>query len=215
MKKYSILFLILLVTIVFTSCEEWLEEKPLTFLSSSNFYQDDEEATAAVYSLYQPITNLYGSEAYAELNWTLWELPGDESYSNPGVGVVAQDQIDRYEFDTEIKNFDRWWKYSYVIIDRSNTVIENLRDNENISEGVKKTALGEAYFMRGLAYFELAVGWGDIPLILEDNEELYPTRTPLVDVYAQVISDLQIAENNLPVSWPETNYGRATKYAAK
>ncbi|TDO05469.1 RagB/SusD family nutrient uptake outer membrane protein [Sunxiuqinia elliptica] len=214
MKKYkiSLLFLSLLF---FSSCSEWLEEEPLTFLNSSNFYQNDEEATAAVYALYQPLSDLYAQPAYAELIWALWELPGDQTYSNSGVGVVAQDQLDRYEFDTEIKNFEHWWKFSYVIINRSNTVIENIQENENISEGVKKTALGEAHFMRGLAYFELAVGWGGVPKILEGVEELYPSRSSAVDIFNQAVADLTIAEENLPVSWEETEYGRATKYAAK
>lgn len=210
------MFLCLFVGVsIFSSCNEWLEEKPLTFLNSSNFYQNDEEVTAAVYSLYQPLSDLYAQPAYAELIWALWELPGDQSYSNPGVGVIAQDQLDRYEFDTEIKNFEHWWKFSYVIINRSNTIIENLRDNENVSEEIMQTALGEAYFMRGVAYFELAVGWGGVPLILEDNEEMYPSRNSVVDVYDQAVKDLKIAEENLPSSWNETEYGRATKYAAK
>lgn len=214
-NKYFISILMLLSILVFSSCDEWLEEKPLTFLNSSNFYQNDEEVTAAVYSLYQPLSDLYAQPQYAELNWALWELPGDESYSNPGVGVVAQDQIDGYVFDTEIKNFEYWWKHSYVIINRSNTVIKNVENNENISEEVKNTALGEARFMRGVAYYELVVGWGDVPLMTEETTEMFPTRIATEEVYKQVISDLQFAEENLPISYDESEYGRATKYAAK
>jgi hypothetical protein len=199
----------------FSSCSKWLEEEPYTFLSSSNFYQTEDEVTAAVNSLYQPLQNFYAQENYAECNWFLWELPSDESYSNSGVGVVANDQLDDYQFDTEIDNFGRWWKYSYVMINRSNTIITNIQDNDIVSQATIKTALAEARFMRGVAYFELVVGWGDVPLVTEDTEEIYPTRASKEKVYEQVISDLKYAEENLPVSWDDTEYGRATKYAAK
>lgn len=214
-NKYSISFILLISVLAFSSCNEWLVEKPLTFLNSTNFYQTDEEVTAAVYSLYQPLSDLYAQPQYAELNWALWELPGDQSYSNPGVGVIASDQLDRYEFDTEIKNFEYWWKYSYVVINRCNTVITNVQDNKNISSEVKNTALGEAHFMRGVTYFELVVGWGDVPLVTEETTELYPSRTSKEEVFQQAINDLQFAEENLPVSWDDQEYGRATKYAAK
>ncbi len=213
--KYRLQLALLLIMGFLSSCEEWLEEEPLTFLSSSNFYQNDDEAISAAYSLYQPLHDLYRQTKYSELTWILWELPGDESYSNPGVGVVANDQLDRYEFDTELDNFRQWWQYSYVIINRSNNVITNVADNENISSNVRNTVLAEARFMRGVAYFELVVGWGDVPLITEATNEMYPFRAPKEDVYNQVISDLEFAAENLPVEWDVSEYGRATKYAAK
>lgn len=214
-KKYQVFYLFLFSILVFSSCNKWLEEKPLTFLNNSNFYLNDKEVTSAVYSLYEPLSSLYAQENYGESNWSLWELPGDQSYSNSGVGVVAQDQLDAYQFDPVINFFDRWWKYSYVMINRSNTIINHVKDNKNISSDVKNKALGEARFMRGVAYFELVVGYGDVPLMTEETKDLYPSRTSKDKIYMQVISDLQFAEENLPVSWNDTEYGRATKYAAK
>ena len=197
------------------SCNKWLDEEAFTFLNSSNFYRNDEEVTSAVYALYQPLKDLYAQEAYSELNWALWELPGDQSYSNSGVGVIANDQLDNYEFDTEINNFSRWWKYSYVIINRSNTIIKNVQNNENISTEIKATALAEAHFMRGVTYSELVIGWGDVPLVTEETDETYPSRSSKELIYDQIISDFQYAEEYLPVSWEDSDYGRATKYAAK
>lgn len=216
MKNRNFIFIVLIAgTLVLGSCEDWLEEKPLTFLSSSNFYQNKEEVTSAVYSLYGALNPLYQNLAYAEVAWSMWELPGDETYANSGRGGISQVQIDQYDFDEDLNHFRLWWQHSYVLINRANTIINNIDNNENISSDVRSIAMAEARFMRGLSYFNLAVAYGDVPLIIKELDETFPSRSPVSEVYAQAIADLQFAEDNLPESWEGIEYGRATKYAAK
>lgn len=121
------------------------------------------------------------------------------------------------------------WADAYETINTCNVVLDNLE----LSEGViRPTASveGEALFIRGSLYFELARlygrTWGDgnnntnlaVPLVLTPtpfqidglNESDYPSRNTVAEVYAQAKSDLQAAVTLLP----ETNQHYATKWAA-
>ncbi len=199
-----------------TSCTKFLEEKPLTFLNSSNFYKTKDDITAAVYSVYTPLQTYYAGGGYANMTWAVWELPSDQSYSNDGAGVIDNTNIDNYAFGPEMNYYNNWWKNAYLIISRANTVILNVPNAVNVSADIKNSAIGEARFLRGVAYFELAMGYGDVPLVTEQTTELYPTRTPALDIYNFAIEDLKFAVQNLPVTWPKgSDYGRATKYAAE
>ena len=64
-------------------------------------------------------------------------------------------------------------------------------------------------------YYHLAVAFGNIPLQLTpfvpgDNLVQVDATT----VYVQLVTDLETAESNLPVSYPASDVGRATKGAA-
>jgi hypothetical protein len=214
--KYRNALLFVLWAFLGGSCKKFLEEKPLTFLSPSNFYKTADDLTSAVYSIYAPLQTYYAGGAYANMTWAVWELPSDQSYSNDGAGVIDNTNLDNYAWTADIAYFNSWWKNAYVIINRANTVIANTPRAVNVSEDIRNRAIGEARFMRGLAYFELTMGYGDVPLITETSTELYPKRAPSLDVYNFAIADLQFAVQWLPPTWPKaSDYGRATKYAAE
>jgi len=214
--KYRNRLLLALSVLSLGSCKKFLEEKPLTFLSPTNFYKTADDLTTAVYSIYAPLQTFYTGGGYANMNWAVWEMPSDQSYSNDGAGVIDNTNLDNYAWTADIAYFNAWWKNAYLIIARANTLIANVPRAVNVSDAIKNQALGEARFMRGVAYFELTMGYGDVPLMTETTTELYPKRAPSLDVYNFAIKDLQFAEQWLPATWPKSSdYGRATKYAAK
>src|SRR5690606_31407171 len=74
---------------------------------------------------------------------------------------------------------------------------------------------GEAYFVRALAYFDLARLWGGVPLYLSptstatDNRGVH--RASISETYEQILRDLDEAEALLPET---TNRIRATRKTA-
>jgi hypothetical protein len=81
--------------------------------------------------------------------------------------------------------------------------------------------LGEAYFLRAYHYFQLVSQWGGVPLIVDpvtstDPSETQVPRSSEAEVYAQIISDLALAVDNLPDSYGDATIdrARATKGAA-
>jgi hypothetical protein len=85
-----------------------------------------------------------------------------------------------------------------------------------IDEKLKARLIGEARFLRGLLYFDLVRLFGDIPLMLNVQDPVYPKKALSAAIFDQVIADLSFSEKNLPASYPVNNgKGRATSGAAK
>lgn len=98
-----------------------------------------------------------------------------------------------------------------------NSYIKNAHP-EGVDEEVVNSALANAYFIRGLAYFRLATSFGDIPMPLDPVPDLEMPKTAKRDVMEQVISDLEFAmewAKNERDSNPTIADGHASKTAAK
>lgn len=78
--------------------------------------------------------------------------------------------------------------------------------------GQSPAKIAEAHFLRGFYYFTMVEHFGPIPSPTTNSEydeaALSPTRTPVRDIYDQIIiPDLQYAAENLPKI--QSSYGRA------
>lgn len=106
------------------------------------------------------------------------------------------------------------WKRSYEMISRANYLLACLEKIE-LSEEAKKVYVGEAHFLRGLAYSVLAETYGGVPIVLSDistSEARSLERSSREDTWQQALDDYDVAIANLGADAPEK--GRATKGAA-
>ena len=103
----------------------------------------------------------------------------------------------------------------YVGISRANNFIWRMEttDIPDMSDEDKNAALGEAYFLRGFYYWHLAANFGGVPLVTDGSEEItsHRERSPLKDVYAQIISDMTKAEALVYDAEAFSHSGRVTK----
>ena len=208
MKMPTRIIPVIALLFAFISCEEALIEEPKDFISPSNFYQNQAEAEQAIAAAYASIwlgdnyMNLVRHEAeytIARGSWT--------SIGNYGQAINT-DQFDR---------ISSIWATLYNTINRANIVLTNVPGIENMSAEVKSRILAEAHFLRGRSYYELLKGWGAVPLRLEPftgTSEVAAPRAPIADVYSQVLSDLSIAETDLPETVGSAT-GKASKWATK
>lgn len=107
------------------------------------------------------------------------------------------------------------WRDNYIGIFRANQVIDNV-PSIDMDEALKARLLGEAHFLRGFFYYNLAILWGNVPLMLATSK---PTDLPATanqqGVWQQIEGDLLQAVNGLPVSYPSSSdLGRVTRGAA-
>ncbi len=118
------------------------------------------------------------------------------------------------------------WRDFYLVVTRANQVIYYVSkyDETVLPAEEKKRILGQAYFLRGLAYYNLATTFKIVPVItepaLEASRVLCRLHATEEEVWNQIFSDLQMAETNLPISYSNVTgpdqgqVGRATKGAA-
>ncbi len=211
--KYSSIILFILL---FTACDDFLNEVPKDTVNSSNFYKTEADAIAAINAAYQP---LQWPKLFNLRMWTSDIFAGN-SIVGAGGGTDGQETQDLANFVTTPDNagvLDLWRGPAPGIL-YSNVVLEKVPAIE-MDEALKNRILGEAKFLRGLYYFILVRYFGDVPLILTPQypgDDLRPSRTPATEVYAQIIKDFTEASEQLPSreSYGSGDVGRASKGAA-
>jgi hypothetical protein len=208
MKKIYIITLFSALMILVTSCEEFLDIKPVSQgiaienqSSDSILFKSASEAESALAGVYAEFRN-----EYFELDYFVnGDAQSDDAYA--GADNPANFQIDDYAIDATNLNITRDWAYLYSTIGKANTVINNIPSvvDPELTSQRKQEMISEASFIRAFAYFHLVQLWGDVPLQLtevksisaENLDEIYPllfpARAPQADVYAQIIKDLEAA----------------------
>lgn len=211
MKNIKYLF-ILSLTFFLTSCmDEFLKESPVDRYVVGNFYSSQSDAEAAVTAAYAKLFDIYERNMFI-----LCDLPADTEKNGLGMPNQFLQNLEYLRHTSQNQFAREMWLQNYSAIARANTAIINIPTIE-MDETVKARLVSEAKFLRALFYFNLVRFYGDVPLVtkLESVNDALVGRSPVEDVYSLIISDLQDAESNLPVSYAEKDMGRATKGAAK
>ncbi|MGN7823432.1 RagB/SusD family nutrient uptake outer membrane protein [Chitinophaga sp. 22536] len=207
----KILFCQIMVTVLAGCSKGFLDRPPLSQISADNFYQSTNDlrlATAA----------LYAGSPWGDWNYTCYLPVGDVLSGNLAVGYWG-DAVQLNTFSVTGLNgiMVSNWKAMYNIIAHCNITINAIKQKapDSIAAANKNAAIAEARFIRGFAYYNLAVHWGAVPVI-EDNSKL--VISPLVnrikteDVFRFVINDLTFAAQNLPSA---DVAGRLTTWSAQ
>lgn len=211
MKLKNIIAFTILLQLMFSGCEDLLTENPKDFIAPQNFYKTVDDAEKAINGAYEAAqigTGHYSRHNlmthHAEYTIPRGSYTSMVNWENP----IASDQYSRIG--------QNWHKY-YSTINRSNEVILKVTEMENIDESTRSRILAEAHFLRAWSYWDLVRMWGAVPIRLEPftgSSEVGSPRMPIADVYALILSDLEIAEQGLPET-AGTATGKASKMAAK
>lgn len=214
MKKQLILFSIL-AAFFLASCKDFLDLEPQSQSiaventdADSVYFKSASEVEAALAGAYSDFKNEYWQLDYMVNG----DAQTDDAYA--GGDNPANFQIDDYRLDATNSNVSRDWAYLYSTIGKCNTILNNIGTltDPALSDDRREEIIGEASFIRAFMYFQLVQLWGDVPLQLTEVttisadklDEIYPiifpARTPLAEVYAQIIKDLETALTRVPVT---------------
>ena len=210
--------------ILIASCSnDFLTLSPNDQLQTNDSYQTPKQAEQAITGIYSNLRYLANDE-YLYLS----EVRSDNAWSNPKTdGLREYSEIATFRAGSDITTFNLVWNEWYKVILDANTAISKIPGITFTTQETKDQFLGEAYFLRGWAYFELARLFGNVPIIdkpMSVEEVKMIKQSPTKDVYKNmVIPDMSKAEAMLPVSSDmktsegasATVYGRADKIAAK
>lgn len=207
-KKISTYILAALSIFGQYSCSNFLEEEIVSGVTN-DYYQTQEGMETLVAASYAFMRFGVGDErvyAYQDLGTDCFTQGGDGSY---------RQSLNRYEsaLEPQLGVLYNLWSNNYRAINGTNTGIEII-PQMNASEEFKKSKMADLRFLRANFYFELVQQFGAVPLSTEAITEVKTDfkRTPVADVYKQIIDDLRYAAENLPENGSESGY--ATKWAA-
>jgi hypothetical protein len=216
MKK---LFIYLTVILTISSCsDDFLDRGSLTQLAEGNFWLTEADAQLGINGVYAALQsralysgNLNGNAGIPQYDGLSDNVFNSFKWEGPGIFMEAN-------VDPATPFFNSFWTANYVGIGRANAAISNISNisPDNISEESKGVLLGQAYFLRALFYMNLAVYFEEAPLILEVQtlETAYVPKNSYNEIKLAIEEDLAIAIQTLPNSYPESQFGYATKGAA-
>jgi hypothetical protein len=208
-KNIKLLTRILPIVFLLVSCSDFLDVQPKDSVSDETTIVDKTSAQTAVRGIYRQLGD---DDYYGALFQTIGYLSGDNIQWTGSQSIIQQ--FISHAVKADNTNIATVWSGIYSTINRANQVIDKLPgvNDATLTADERNALLGEAYFVRALAYFDLARTWGGVQLVVKATSNINDTkglkRSTLEQTYAQVLKDLQTAEPLLPET---TNRYRATR----
>ena len=158
---------LVLISLFTPSCSKFLDAKPNDVVIDKDFFEDFYDADYALRGAYA------GLQPLVESMFVTGEMRAD--LVKPGTGAdlnllqLAEHQI------TDKNKYTNWNAY-YDLINRANYLIKNIpkvpNDPNNFTKANARQYVGEAYFLRSMAYFYLVKNFGPVPLVVKPTDDV-------------------------------------------
>jgi hypothetical protein len=213
MQKKKIAVIVLLTALLSPlSCQKNFLSQTDTFqATSASTFTKSQDVVALVNAIY----NTYQSSDL--LKKSMWYYANflTHDWFNNGSDIVWN----YYGIGSDFGALSTFWNNAYIGIGRANAALEVIataKANGVVTPALGDRLAGEAYFLRGMTYYYLAGTFGGVPLELKAETNGLTPRSTQDQVFAQVVSDMKLAENLLlsKTTLATADLGRATKGAA-
>lgn len=240
--KKLVLIPVFILGLSIMSCEKIIDTHPLSSVAMDDAYSTASLVDVSVVGMYNG-----AQRGYYPANGTGRGYPFGAAFVEQGdcrgedaVNLQAFYQF-TYEgtYTTSTANNEAYWSDTYRLINRCNSVIDGVNNavtKNVITAAVGNQYLGEAYFLRAIAHLELLFHFArpykhtpdashpGVPYRTKAytnqaaiDDGTVQKRNTVAECYANILSDLNFAEANLPGKSARTGNAkivRATKGAA-
>lgn len=207
--KIRFILVTVLTAFILQGCDDQLEIEQKDNITPENLYDTKAGALAGLTGAYSRVVSVY-REAIINAQYPT-QYTDEGIYNRKG----AQD-IRKNNFTASEPILRDIWATYYEGIAATNTLLIGLKESP-LAESDKMEFLAEGRFLRAFLYFDIQKAFGGnegIPMPLEEtNKQLLP-RTSGIDVFKQIVQDLEYAEEHLPTA-AQAIPGRANKSAAR
>lgn len=215
MKNLKIILTMLVLIVSSSACEDELLVEDPNNPTTSDFGKSESDFREVVIACYNRI-RLDGT--FARVGYTLDAVRGDEVWNSSQQWYLEYDNLNS---PGTIDIGDLWpWRDNYHVVNRANFILTYVDEVEMPEESYNEI-VGQARFLRALAYYNLTTYYQDVPLITNfedysDLEKLYKANISQDEVLDQIEEDLSMAMTMLPSKdkGGEWAQGRATSGAA-
>ena len=216
-NKFKYIYAVIALAALGGSCsEDFVSVDPKGSFLSTSYYKDEQQATAALVGVYDPLRKNTGGfeNLVAMLN------AGSDDFYAGGGGASDGQGIQNFSTHslTSLIIPGSFWNDHYQGIYRANVLLSKM-SGVNMSDALKIRFTGESKALRALYYFNLVRMFKNIPLILEPlttSTMLNVEQSAPEAVYAQIEKDLVEAIPALPTTVDAaTGSGRLTRGAAQ
>lgn len=188
-----------------SACEV-LDQEPQAEVSEDTAISNKKGAQAALAGMYDQLQNggYYGSNLLI-----MADVSSDVAQSIGSWDFYRE--MDTYLIDKSNLENGNLWTRAYRAINIANNILEQVPPLADMSEEEKNAVVGQAYFIRGLAYFDLSRVYGGVPGVVGElgvplvltpsrqvDESFFPARATLAESYGQAEADWQKALELLP-----------------
>lgn len=212
MKSIMKSILVASVLLAWSGCEGVLDKEPLGILDAGSYFKTANDAILAVNAAYHP---LLFSNDNNNFYWVFGTVASDNAIAGGDGSRAGIVEIDFLEQTARTQELNDYWKLNYGGIIQCNTVVDKT-PSIDADDALKSRIIGEALFLRAYYHFLLVQVFGPVPMITEIQppDEVKVPRTPVDQIYTQIIQDCQVASGLLPVQYSSADVGRATRGAA-
>ena len=211
--KFSI-YGCLVAGLALAGCSKQLDQKPPSSIVTSLFYSNTNDFTQAVNGVYNQLRN------YPDQVLWMGEMRSDNIVATSDGNRDWQGINDFSPNLTTVSFITSGWDNNFNGIYNANSVLDNLvTKGSNVTDPNLRARFGaECRFLRAFYYFQLVRLYGGVPIVthvMSAADVVKIKRSPVADVYKQIIGDLDTAIVGLPNSYTGVDVGRATKWAAE
>ncbi|MEJ8843951.1 RagB/SusD family nutrient uptake outer membrane protein [Lacibacter sp. H375] len=194
--------IVAILAVMVTSCKKTFLDENLQTIRDLEYYKTDAGIQQLVYGAYHQVfaTPFNGEMAFSNMCYGVDEfrVGGDpsngmyNSYGNTFGSFITPNNGNTVAANAQ-------WDNLYIGIGHANMIIENATASASTADAIKKTALGEGYFLRAYNYLRLVSQYGAVPLKTKSSTsvELEFTRATPKEVYDLIIADFTQAYNLL------------------
>ncbi len=198
-----------------TSCsEDFVDLTNPNQITTGSFWKTEDDAVLGTNAMYQAL--IYDGTYMRFGPWVMDVRADDALSTTPG---YFPEDVANYIVDAANIAYRMPWEHNYVGVWRANQVLDNI-EGIPMDEGLKARCKGEAYFIRGLCYFNLLNLFRNVVLydhIAQSVDDYYIPQSSPEEVWQFAIQNFKNATDNC---WTkdevvaEKQLGRATKAAA-
>ncbi|HEU5209356.1 MAG TPA: RagB/SusD family nutrient uptake outer membrane protein [Longimicrobiales bacterium] len=201
MRHTKVLTLALLLPVAAgsTACSDFLGLEPHQSVSDAIYFQTVDDFRAAIVGVYDAMQS---NAWYGRSMYIMSDIMGEDIKKNSTANRYKEfadfegQVISGHMYEREL------WAAVYQGIDRLNRMINAEFTPPASQQAEYNQIIGEAYALRGLAYFDLArmyaqhytftadAGHPGVPIVLASDITARPGRSTVAEVYGQAVADL-------------------------